>query len=215
MSGKIIIFTGGTMVHVAPHFSLCAPAYGKVGREIQAALIAEGLSVELMATKMAGGDIIETNDDLARELNKVLIDPDVKGIVMAAAVCDFEPSAILGDMPTVMEFGKNTRRLSSKESLTLELEPSEKIIDCIKKQRPDICLVTFKTTSNDTLANLISKATDNAERSGADMCFGNDIGSKTNILLYHRRHGGGTWYSDRSGCIAALACKMKSVIVNG
>jgi len=31
---KIVIYTGGTMVHVRPHFSLCAPAYGTVGEAI-------------------------------------------------------------------------------------------------------------------------------------------------------------------------------------
>ena len=31
---RFYVITGGTMVHVAPHFSLCAPAYGRVGQQI-------------------------------------------------------------------------------------------------------------------------------------------------------------------------------------
>jgi hypothetical protein len=32
------VISGGTMVHVAPHFSFCAPAYGAVGQTIKARL---------------------------------------------------------------------------------------------------------------------------------------------------------------------------------
>jgi hypothetical protein len=34
MASRYYVITGGTMVHVAPHFSLCAPAYGSVGKSI-------------------------------------------------------------------------------------------------------------------------------------------------------------------------------------
>ena len=86
---NIYIITGGTMAHVAPHFSICAPAYGKVGRQILELLRSEeigDLSAYLINTSMAGencanteehlgslgfGGRLETNEDLS-ELVDVL-----------------------------------------------------------------------------------------------------------------------------------------------
>ena len=31
---RIYVISGGTMVHVRPHFALCAPAYGTIGDRI-------------------------------------------------------------------------------------------------------------------------------------------------------------------------------------
>lgn len=51
---KIYILTGGTFNHVSPHFSLAAPAYGKVGEELYKLLRhTPNAKVELIKTKMA------------------------------------------------------------------------------------------------------------------------------------------------------------------
>lgn len=55
---NIYIITGGTMVHITPHFSITAPAYGKVGVEIYALFsensLSENYTIYLIKTKMAG-----------------------------------------------------------------------------------------------------------------------------------------------------------------
>jgi hypothetical protein len=113
---RFYIITGGTMVHVAPHFSLCAPAYGKVGVEILEVLqkLASkqdyGLDpndIILLRTKMALGSddlepeeqeiyegagvkFLETNEDLAQVLDYLVERKDTGGIILAAAVCDWK-----------------------------------------------------------------------------------------------------------------------------
>lgn len=190
------------MVHVRPHFSLCAPAYGNVGDaltiEFQSiaknSIPAHSFVVNHIKTKMAGGSEVETNEDLAEKLDEVLADESVTAIVMAAAVCDFEPNEIL--------VGKDKPRLDSSESFQLGLKPSEKIIDRIKKVRPDIILATFKTTSGESGETLQYKATNNLERCGSDIVLGNDIKRRYNMLVTQRSC---EMFGDRETCVYNLA----------
>lgn len=202
---KVVIFSGGTMVHVRPHFSLCAPAYGKVGDTLTyklnrlSALIRamnpqSVFWVDHIKTKMAGGEEVETNEDLAEKLDEVLLDKNVKAIVMAAAVCDFEPQGLIA--------GKDKPRLDSSKGIQMFLKPSDKIIDRIKKERPDIFLVTFKTTSNESEDTLQYKATDNLERCGADIVLGNDIKNHYNMLVTSTGCEG---FGSREDCVNNLA----------
>jgi hypothetical protein len=141
-ASRFYVITGGTMVHVAPHFSLCAPAYGRVGYQIYNGLrkllrspeqiewdkanefedlheLAEqrdtgpepvGFEVVLVRTSMAGGNEpglvdtvlkpaginrLETNEDLEKLIEHLVLQPETKGIVMAAAVCDWQPELLL------------------------------------------------------------------------------------------------------------------------
>ena len=206
----IYIITGGTMVHVTPHFSLCAPAYGKVGGDIynrmtialDDKLVGDEYRVFLIKTKMAGINSegakaqlnhlgfhasLETNDDLELFIRTVISKPETVSIIMAAAICDFTPDTLTGFEDTtpvsISEFGKDKKRLHKAHSLNLKLSPSKKIIDIIKEKRPDLFLVTFKTTGGATETELVSKSLYNLKRSGSDLVFGNDIQNQKNIVV--------------------------------
>lgn len=195
---RIAVFSGGTVVHVRPHFSLCAPAYGNIGTLLEDKLRAADHLANLLPprdnfwlidsykTKMAGGSSIETNEDLANKVDEVLEDLDVSAIVMAAAVCDFEPAYIDSNSSfseCSSQFGKDQQRLSSSREMYLHIRPSIKIIEKIKQKRPDIFLATFKTTSDETMQALKDKSMQNLRKSGADIVFGNDIKNRFNIIV--------------------------------
>ena len=203
---NIYIITGGTMVHITPHFSITAPAYGKVGAELYRLLgtniFNEEYNLYLIKTKMAGVNsdevrehlkslnlksTIETNDELKSFVEVISQENNTKAIIMAAAICDFEPeelSAYEGETPiTVRDFGKDKKRLHKAHSLELKLKPSTKIIDIIKKYNPHIFLVTFKTTAGETEETLVKKSQYNLKRSQSDLVFGNDIQKKINLIV--------------------------------
>lgn len=203
---NIYIITGGTMVHVTPHFSICAPAYGKVGGELYCNLHSNSMSdkynIYLIKTKMAGinsddtiehlkylnvKSIIETNDDLERLVEILSQKSETKSIIMAAAICDFQPEELIGyedETPLkITSFGKDKKRLHKAHSLELKLEPSKKIVDIIKKNNPKIFLVTFKTTASSTKEILIKKALFNLKRSSSNLVFANDIQHKINLIV--------------------------------
>jgi hypothetical protein len=207
---KIYVITGGTMVHVSPHFSLCAPAYGNVGLNIYRQLskriafqkLENRYKTYLVKTKMAGENSKvtkahleelgvtfspETNQDLQTLIHELVNHEETIGVVMSAAICDFEPVELMvsGDMGIVKitKFGKNQKRLHHVKSLALQMQPSDKIIDLIKGKRPDIFLVTFKTTAGATENELFSQASDNMRRSKSDLVFANDIHKHLNMVV--------------------------------
>ena len=206
----IYVVTGGTLVHVSPHFSLCAPAYGAVGTEISAHLhssierlsLASSLEVILVRTRLAGPNDLasqarltelgvssspETNQDLRDLVHAILRRVDTAAIVMSAAVCDFEPERLTSRSEsgeeTRLSFGKDQARLHGVRSLTLDLTPSAKIIDDVKAQRSDVCLATFKTTAGLPLEVMRVQATENMIRSGSDFVFANDIHHHANLVV--------------------------------
>lgn len=217
MKKKIYIITGGTMVHVSPHFSLCAPAYGKVGDDISESLSGEILDkgliekyeVHVLPTKMAEGSVgeydcyrnyqdiyssaglskLETNDDLSKLVDYLLSLEDTRCIVMAAAVCDFEPSVIativdsgMVDNP-VFKFGKDQKRLSSSECYSLDIKPSEKIVSKIRKSRKDVFLVSFKTTAGVGRDETYRRGLENLKKNSSNLVFANDIKDGINMVI--------------------------------
>lgn len=213
MRKQLYVLTGGTMVHVTPHFALCAPAYGNVGCEIyqrlSQLLLAHGLAHQyeavLVKTKMAGPNsketsavlealgtctAPETNADLKALVQALVGDDRCGALIMAAAICDFEPvtlNAIGRNGPVEMtKFGKDQRRLHHVETLTLQMRPSDKIIDGLKVMRPDLKLVTFKTTAGVTEAELFAQAFYNLQKSQSDFVFANDIQNYQNMVVTAR-----------------------------
>lgn len=119
---KIYIITGGTMVHIAPHLSICAPAYGTIGAKIANNIqdilrdkeILDDYFISVLPTSMAVGNVqtirqseyyetvynkagikkLETNEDLSNLVDYLIEQPDTRCIIMAAAVCDFKPSSL-------------------------------------------------------------------------------------------------------------------------
>jgi len=206
----IYVVTGGTLVHVSPHLSLCAPAYGAVGAEIRAHLQSSierlsrtsSIEVILARTRLAGPNDAysqarlselgvcsspETNQDLRDLVHAILTRADTAALVMAAAVCDFEPDRLTSRSEsgeeTRLRFGKDQTRLHGVRSLTLDLAPSAKIIDDVKAQRPDVCLATFKTTAGVPLETMLAQATANLLRSRSDFVFANDMHHHANLVV--------------------------------
>lgn len=207
---QIYVITGGTLVHISPHFSLCAPAYGRVGSDIYNRLLNtinfQGLEqqyqVLLIRTKMAGQNFRETechlkekaltpspetNQDIKVIVSTLAASTDTAGIVVASAICDFEPVELKtcsgADSTTIISFGKEQKRLHHVDSLTLTLRPSDKIIDLVKQIRTDIFLVTFKTTVGTSEAELFDQAFYNLRRSKSDLVFANDIQNHHNMVV--------------------------------
>lgn len=116
MKKKIYIFTGGTINRVAPHFAVCAPAYGNVGVDMYRYLVdQEKYEVILMPTAMAfsafmhygdvglqlrygdvckaaGVDWIESNQDLYKVVEYLKEQEDTRCIIMSSAVTDYKAS---------------------------------------------------------------------------------------------------------------------------
>lgn len=159
---------------------------------------------------MAGGNAgLETNEDVSKLSDELLTDPSTAAIIMTAALIDYE-----GEIG-ITASGKYATRLSTRDSptSTLYLSATEKIINKIKRKRPDIILVGFKTTSGDTEIQQRKKALRLIKNSACDMVLVNDLSSRTNMLV---GTPGTLVYPtlDRSSVLNDLATLVAGMIIN-
>lgn len=205
---NIFIICGGTLNYVTPHFALTAPAYGTVGtkiyNELNNIIDKKEYAVEIIPTQMAlnampddclmnyshfikhaGLQRLETNYDLSKFVDYLISRPDTRCVIMAAAVCDFEPNHLYNKKTKDSQyiFGKDRKRLSSANSYELHLEPSEKIIDRIRKQRKDIFVVSFKTTAGVGRDETYKKGLLSLKQNSSNLVFANDIKDKINMVI--------------------------------
>lgn len=205
---NIFIICGGTLNYVTPHFALTAPAYGTVGtkiyNELNKIVDKNQYAVEIIPTQMAlnampddcfmnythflkhaGLQRLETNNDLSRFVDYLISRPDTRCVIMAAAVCDFEADHLYNKNTSESQFlfGKDKKRLSSENGYEMHIEPSEKIIDRIRKQRKDIFVVSFKTTSGVGRDETYKKGLLSLKKNSSNLVFANDIKDKINMVI--------------------------------
>lgn len=203
MSKQIHIFGGGTVQHVRSHTALSAPAYGRTARKLQAMLSEKGLGdhVQVHFTTMADWQSpLETNEDVAARLEEVLADPNTVAIVFNVALCDV--AGQIGDVPS----GKYAPRLQSRETLgNMQLTATPKLLPRVKQARPDVFLVGFKTTADDTQLLQHQKSLRQIEETGADLVFANDTVTKHNMLVYPY----GFYAGERDGMLTKLVDELE------
>ena len=175
---NVYIFGGGTMNHVANHFSVCAPAYGTVANQLYKLVKDKftSMNVILKLTKMADSTSnIETNDDLNDEIERLIKDHSTKVIFFTSAVCDFEP---------VDNKGKNDYRFSSREgNINIEYKVSDKIVSKIRKERKDITLIAFKTTCGATNQEMYEAGLRLCKQSSVNLVLVNDVKTRYNMII--------------------------------
>ncbi len=140
-----------------------------------------GADVTLIRTR--GGSVssfvenqieVETVEEMLAAIESELKARRYDVVVLAAAVSDF----------CVKE--KAQRKIKSGKSLTLELEPTPKIIDRVKELQPDAFLVGFKAETARSEEELVSAARKQIERAGSDLVVANTLnafGSEENEVV--------------------------------
>jgi len=177
---KIIIYGGGTFSPIRNHLSLCAPAFGTTARKLAEMFSSDmgaGWVVLLRLTKMANNKSkLVTNEDIVNDIEKQLADPYVNTIIMNAALCDY-------DVVDELASFHGQRLQTSLGDRTLQIRPSEKLIDKIRTKRPDIFLVGFKTTTNASEDEQFLTALKMMKRSKCNLVLANDTVTRKNMII--------------------------------
>jgi len=196
---RVIVIGGGTFSAIRNHLSLSAPAFGYTAKQMHKQL--EGS--ELFLTKMANHKSkLISNLDVELFIDELLEDETVGTIILNAALCDYKAINIDG-----IECGWHAKRLeTAKGDLTITLSPSEKIISKIRRKRPDIFLVGFKTTTDKSSDEQFLIALKMMKSSKCNLVLANDTVTRNNMIITPEE----TIYSettDRKLVISEL-CKM-------
>jgi hypothetical protein len=245
MIERLYVISGGTMVHVRPHFSLCAPAYGTVGDRIAETLVfplqAVDIEVIPLFTRMAeakwndwpnstrekayevlmdaGLTRLETNDDLKILIDHLVAQPLTRGIVLAAAVCDWAPAAFFSNNPAGFgppkstDFGKGQPRLHTRDgddwvALEMTMTPAEKLVGRIRageKGNKSVFLVSFKATAGLTKEETYAAGLKALKGSSSNLVFANDVQNGHNVVVTPEEF---PYYGDTRDDALGTLCEM-------
>lgn len=183
---KVHIVGGGTVGHLQAHLALCAPAYGTTAKRL-AALCQEHsdkMEVVLHLTKMAGGDKLETYNDLSALADELVFDRQTKVVIWNPAVHDF--SGVLEGT----SMGKYNGRLDSSKEHQLKLVPLPKLVKRFRqeaadgaKPRKDIFLVTFKATCGATQEDQYAAGLNLLKSTSSNLVLANDVLTRLNMVI--------------------------------
>lgn len=120
-----------------------------------------------LEAKIKVRNVVSTEDMLGAVLEE-LFSRRYRVFVSAAAPADYKP----------VESRKGKISTSESEKLSLELGATGKVIEVAKKKYPETFVVAFKAEVSLGEKELVRKARESLERSGADLVVANDVGRK-------------------------------------
>ncbi len=186
---KIYVLGGGTFSHVRSHLSLATPAFGETAIQLSTILSQKLLSHEktnhkthevvLVLTKMADRNShLVTNTDVKLFLEKIIQDPLTKGIIFNVALTDYE-----GQIDDVMSGKYATRLQTQNGNIQMQMKPADKLIGMIRKERKDIFVVGFKTTSDESSDTQYSRGLELLKKNSLNLVLANDLVSRNNMII--------------------------------
>lgn len=175
----IHVVGGGTIVHVRNHLALAAPAYGSTAREIAGICARLGHATRLTLTRMADtASSYETNDDMARLAREICANSHTRIVFWNPAICDFNGQ--IGDVTSA----RKAQRLKTREGAqAMQLTPADKIVATIRKDRKDIFLVAFKTTTGATQDEMYLAGLKLMKDAHINLVLVNDVVTRMNMVV--------------------------------
>lgn len=182
----IHILGGGTVNHVRNHMALTAPAYGATARKLyELTKYNSTMGVQLHLTKMASAGVseLETNEDISKLIDKLILDDQVKIVFFNVALVDYK-GYIEGLNFADTKSGKYEERLkTSLGSQNMKLYPDDKIISKIRKKRKDIFLIGFKTTCGASEDEQFLTGLNLLKSSSCNLVLANDTKTRVNMII--------------------------------
>ncbi|WP_099210936.1 bifunctional phosphopantothenoylcysteine decarboxylase/phosphopantothenate--cysteine ligase CoaBC [Thermococcus henrietii] len=175
---RVLVTAGATREYIDPIRYITNASSGRMGVAIAEEADFRGAEVTLIRTKGSVPSFVEnqieveTVEEMLEAIENELKAKKYDVVVLAAAVSDFRVKNKAGE------------KIKSGKSLTLELEPTPKVIDRVKELQPDVFLVGFKAETSED--KLIEEARKQIERAGSDIVVANTLkafGSEENEVF--------------------------------
>jgi len=168
---KILVTAGATFEEIDPVRVITNKSSGKMGNALAEQAYLRGADVLLLRGHNSAEPRYNINeekfttvDDLFSKIKKNIKNFDL--VMHAAAVSDFELES------------KSEKKINSSKELHLELTPTTKILENLKKLNKKIFLVGFKAEVGLNEKELVDSAYNLLKSAGADLIVANDVGKK-------------------------------------
>lgn len=177
LAGRHVVVTSGpTSEPIDPVRILTNRASGRTGRAVAMACYARGADVTLVhdGPEVSYADVVAV-ESASEMLDGVLsVATDADALVSAAAIGDYTVEA-------------EPQKIRSGQELTLDLEPTPKLIDSVREEYPDLSIVGFKVETSGDDEAMVEKAREILAGTGLAFVVANDasvMGSEsTRVLL--------------------------------
>lgn len=160
---RIVVTSGATSEPIDPVRVLSNRSSGKTGRAIAKALYVRGAEVTLVHdgpdVPYATVSTVETAAEMVEAVEDAM--PKADGLVSAAAIGDFTVTP-------------RSEKIRSDESVTLELEPTPKLIDAIREEYPDRVIIGFKAETSGDDEAMVAEARRILDRAALSFVVAND-----------------------------------------
>jgi phosphopantothenoylcysteine decarboxylase/phosphopantothenate--cysteine ligase len=159
----VVVTSGATSERIDPVRTITNRASGRTGRAVARACYVLGADVTLVHdgpdTAYATVEQVESAAEMLDGVRAHADDADA--LVSAAAISDYTVAP-------------SEEKLRSGQELTLELEPTPKLIDTVGEEYPDLTVVGFKLETSGDDDELVAKARETLDRAGLAFVVGND-----------------------------------------
>lgn len=183
----VVVTSGATSESIDPVRVISNRASGRTGRAVASACYARGADVTLVhdGPEVPYADVlsVESAAEMLEAVQSVADDADA--LVSAAAIGDYT-------VETAPE------KIRSGQDLTLDLEPTPKLIDTVRDAHPELTIVGFKVETEGDDDAMVERARETLERAGLAFVVANDASvmgeDTTRVLLVRadtvRKHRG-------------------------
>ena len=179
MKDKVAIIGGGTYSPIYNHVGLCSFAKGGTARRLFNMYLDDSkLTPHLYLSRMASTHkgSFHTNDELQELIDKLKADPEMKMIVLTAAVCDY-----------ICPNGSDSiqrPKFENAEEFDLTFSKAEKIVRSIRdKDHKHIFLVAFKQTCGVKPQEMYLAGLDLCKKASVNLVLVNDTETGHNMIV--------------------------------
>jgi phosphopantothenoylcysteine decarboxylase/phosphopantothenate--cysteine ligase len=174
----VVVTSGATSESIDPVRVISNRASGRTGRAVARACYVRGADVTLVhdGPEVPYADVlsVESAAEMLEAVQSVADGADA--LVSAAAIGDYT-------VETAPE------KLRSGQDLTLDLEPTPKLIDAVREEHPERIIVGFKLETEGDDDAMVERARESLERAGLAFVVANDasvMGEETTRVLLVR-----------------------------
>lgn len=212
---EVVVTSGATAESLDPIRVLTNRSSGRMGRAVARACYVRGARVELIHGLVGprsvdrastAGDGVSYADlrevETAAEMREAALEAtaDADALISAAAIGDYtvEP---------------REEKIRSGQELSLDLEPTPKLIDGVREAHPDLPIVGFKAETGDE--EMVAAARETLERAGLAFVVANDasvMGEEDTRVRIVREHGTKTYTGSKSEIGGRIADELASVL---
>jgi phosphopantothenoylcysteine decarboxylase/phosphopantothenate--cysteine ligase len=176
----VVVTSGATTESIDPIRTLSNRSSGRTGRAVARACHVRGAEVTVVhdGPDLPWANVVRVES--AAEMTEATLERagEADALVSAAAISDYTVA------------GRRTEKIrSGKDTLTLELEPTPKLIDAVREARPDLPIVGFKAETGGDEETILRRARETRDRVGLAFVVGNDAdvmgADRTRALLVY------------------------------